>query len=359
MKHRRGEAQRRDTSVPAQEDGRGAVRTVNLERPGGTVHDTERSHPPPWQLSSRLVIAVALVVVLAAILVDVGRYYHAGSHGPRSIILPTQPHSYLGLYKRGSTSSYAGVNQFAHAIGRQPNIVSYYSSWNEPFQAGFAAAAVKHDSVPLVQMNPDHVNLAAIAAGRYDAYLSAFAGAVRSFKRPVIVGFGHEMNGSWFSWGYRHTRAAVFVAAWRHIVTLFRTRGAWNVTWLWTINVIDTKFGGVPAPTPWWPGSAYVTWVGIDGYYFKRSWTFAPLFGPTIKAVHALTHDPILIAETGAGKAAGQPAKIADLFAGTKAYGLLGFLWFDADGVHDWRITSPAALDAFRRYARTYQKPGS
>jgi hypothetical protein len=304
-------------------------------------------------------MVVALIVLAAAALVDIGRHYYAGSHGPQSIILPTRPHSYLGLYQRDSTSSYAGVDQFAHAIGRQPNIVSYYSSWNEPFQVGLATAAVKHGAVPLVQMNPTHVNLAAIAAGKYDGYLSTLAGAVRSFKRPVIIGFGHEMNGSWFSWGYRHTRATVFVAAWRHIVTVFRTHGAWNVTWLWTINVIDTNFGGVPAPAPWWPGSSYVTWVGIDGYYFKRSWTFAPLFGPTIKAVHALTHDPILIAETGAARAAGQPAKITDLFAGTRAYGLLGFLWFDAPGVHDWRITSSAALGAFRRYARTYQSPAS
>lgn len=28
----------------------------------------------------------------------------------------------------------------------------------------------------------------------------------------------------------------MFVAAWRHIVTIFHGRGADNVTWLWTIN---------------------------------------------------------------------------------------------------------------------------
>ena len=32
-----------------------------------------------------------------------------------------------------------------------------------------------------------------------------------------------------------------------------------------------------------------MTWVGIDGYYLKPSWQFAPLFGPTIGAVRALT----------------------------------------------------------------------
>ena len=64
-------------------------------------------------------------------------------------------------------------------------------------------------------------------------------------------------------------------------------------------------------PNPWWPGSSYVTWVGIDGYYLKPSWKFAPLFGPTIGVVQELTADPILIAETGAVPASGQPAKIS------------------------------------------------
>jgi hypothetical protein len=146
------------------------------------------------------------------------------------------------------------------------------------------------------------------------------------------------------------------VTAWRHIVTLFRAHGASNVTWLWTVNIINLR-GAIPSPGPWWPGSAYVTWVGIDGYYFQRSWSFAPLFGPTIKAVHTLTHDPILISETGAGRIAGQAAKIRDLFAGVRAYGLLGFLWFNSVAIQDWRVNGPEARAAFRRGVRAYRKP--
>src|SRR5204862_2804030 len=138
--------------------------------------------------------------------------------------------------------------------------------------------------------------------------------------------FGHEMNGNWYSWANGHTSPAAVRAAWRHIVTVFRQQGARNVTWLWTVNVMDPK-RGILSPARWWPGSSYVTWVGIDGYYLKRSWTFASLFGPTIKAVRELTLAPILITETAAVPAAGKPTKIADLFAGIRAYGLLGFVW--------------------------------
>jgi hypothetical protein len=101
--------------------------------------------------------------------------------------------------------------------------------------------------------------------------------------------------------------------------------------------------------------------VGIDGYYLKPDWQFAPLFGPTIASIHALTRDPILIAETGATAIADQPAKIADVFAGIHAYGLLGLVWFDSTNTirQDFTVSSPAAVAAFRAGASTFTRPGS
>jgi mannan endo-1,4-beta-mannosidase len=304
-----------------------------------------------------LPLAVAAVAVAGAVLAAV---LYGGPAGPQS----SAPSSYLGVYVAGVPGSYAGVSAFTAATGVSPGLVVYYSGWQERFQPGFAGQAAGHGAVPLVQMEPTGASLAAIASGRYDAYLRSYAAAVRSFGRRVILSFGHEMNGYWYSWGYRHTSPAVFVAAWRHVVTVFRRQGVRNVTWLWTVNIIDTH-GGIASPGPWWPGSRYVNMVGVDGYYLKPGWTFASLFGPTIKAVRALTLDPVLISETGAAPAVGQPAKIADLFAGVRAYGLLGFVWFDAIahrelpryGVRDWRLTGPEAFAAFRRGARAYRWP--
>jgi len=273
--------------------------------------------------------------------------------------LSTIPGSYLGVYADGAPMSYAGVTAFTTATGVRPRLVVYYSGWWEPFQANFATTAAKHGALPLVQIDPTHISLAAIASGRYDAYLTSYAQAVRAYREPVILSFGHEMNGIWFSWGYRYTSPAVFVAAWRHIVTLFRAVGTPNVTWLWTVNIIKTGNGQIPSPAPWWPGSSYVTWVGIDGYYLKPSWQFVPIFGPTIAAVRELTGDPILIAETSATPAASQPAKISDLFAGIHTYGLLGFVWFDDVASHDYRINGPAAIAALRHGAKTYSSPTS
>ena len=141
------------------------------------------------------------------------------------------------MYATGVPESYAGVSAFTAATGVRPNVVVYYSGWYEPFKVSFAAAAARHDAVPLVQIDPTDVSLAAIASGHYDSYLRSYAAAVKAFGSRVILSFGHEMNGHWYSWGYQHTSPAVFVAAWRHVVTVFRAVGARHVTWLWTVNI--------------------------------------------------------------------------------------------------------------------------
>ena len=101
--------------------------------------------------------------------------------------------------------------------------------------------------------------------------------------------------------------------------------------------------------------------MGIDGYYLKSSWQFAPLFGPTIARVRTLTSAPILIAETGATSAAGQPGKIADVFAGMHAYGLLGLVWYDSTNSvgQAFGIDSSEGFDAFRKGASSITRPGS
>jgi beta-mannanase len=134
-------------------------------------------------------------------------------------------------------------------------------------------------------------------------------------------------------------------------VTLFRSEGADNVTWLWTINQDRYNTGPVAS---WWPGAGYVTWVGIDGYYVRPSDTFANVFGKTIDQVREFTHMPVLLSETAVGPEAGQFIKINDLFAGMHQYNALGLVWFDKNQnqgpLHqDWRIEgSPAAESAFQ-----------
>ena len=291
-------------------------------------------------------LAVACALVTWTYVVPQHRSLEHSAVSTRSTTSPG-----LGVFEPNEWETWAPVERFASAVGRNPGIVLLYSGWPEPWQAKFAAMAYAHGAEPFVQIEPVGVTLNSIVAGRSDAYLRSYAASVRRYGHPVILSFGAEMNGSWYSWGSGHTRPDVFVAAWRHVVSVFRRSGARNVRWLWTVN--STNATAAPLKR-WWPGNSYVNIVGIDGYYYRRADTFESVFGTTITEVRRFTRTPILISETATGPVAG-PAKIADLFAGVREYHLLGLVWFDETQHHgiyhqDWRLEdSPAALGAFRK----------
>jgi glycosyl hydrolase family 26 len=303
-------------------------------------------------MRSRLVMLLAVLIAAAGLTLTAVRLVsRTSAPAVAHASLPPRLASYLGVYEDGSPPDYGPVGDFTHTVSRQPNLVGYFSGWAEPFAAGFAARLRAHGIIPFVQIDPTYASVPAIAAGEYDDYLRGYAASVRAFGHAVVIGFGHEMNAPWYSWGYGHVRPGVFVAAWRHIVTIFHSQGADNVTWLWTINQDRPGTGPISS---WWPGSAYVTWVGIDGYYFRPADTFASVFGSTIREVRALTGKPILLSETAVGPNAGQFTKIGDLFSGMRQYRTLGLVWFDKvqhDGIYhqDWRIENdPQADAAFR-----------
>lgn len=240
---------------------------------------------------------------------------------------------------------------FMKVTSVRPDVVEHYIEPGDSFSAEFAGTAV-----PLIQIMPFNVPLAAIVGGYDDGWLGSYAAAVAAYRRPVILGFAPEMNGTWYAWGYGHVTPAQYVAAWRHVVSVFRSAGALNVTWLWTVNVEVIGSGGtsrVGSPAAWWPGAAWVGWTGIDGYYYSGSEDFAGVFGPTIAAVRALGR-PALISETSVAPAAGQAAKIPGLFVGARDAGLLGLVWFNLPGNRAWPLGSPAALAAFRAAVSEY-----
>lgn len=321
------------------------------------VRSTETSSLGHRARPVKMIVAIA-AAALVVIGVGVG-FLVENLSSPSYPIHPTKFVRYFGLHEPDAPNSYSGIDQFAQSAGRQPNIVSYYSPWLESFQAGFASSAEEHGAITLVQIDPQNVSLKSIANGKYNSYLQSYAMAVRNFDSPVVLSFGHEMNGNWSSWGFQHTPPAVFVAAWQHIVKAFRSAGANNVIWLWTVNVVDAK-PLIPDPSPWWPGRQYVTWIGIDGYFYLHAQTFSQVFGPTIVDVRMLSSDPILIAETGAEQSAGQASKIDALFAGARQYGLSGFVWFDENVQgRSWRIDDPEVFAALHRDSEAFMKAPS
>jgi hypothetical protein len=306
----------------------------------------------------RIVMLLAFVIAAVAVGFTGARFTYLPATPPSvHASLPSAPASYLGVFENGSPPSYGPIEQFAKAAGAEPNLIGYYSGWAQPFPTSFADSVHRHGVIPFVQIDPTLASVAGIADGDYDGYLQLYAESVADYGHPVVIGFGHEMNAPWYSWGYGHVLPSTFVAAWRHIVTVFSQQGADNVIWLWTIQA-DEPGTGQPI-SAWWPGPRYVKWVGIDGYYSKPGDSFASIFAKTIEQVRTFTGKPILLAETAVGRGDNQFANILDLFNGMTRYKTLGLVWFDKDlrqqtddpswARQDWRIEDSAlAEEAFQ-----------
>lgn len=241
----------------------------------------------------------------------------------------------------------ASLQSFAAATHVKPAIIEYYVTFWQALDLGRARSVYENAGFPIVQVDPTGISLADIAHGRYDTYLRRVAREVVRFRCPIALSFGHEMNGKWYGWGYRHTQPTVFIAAWRHMHSLFASAGVKNVIWLWTINRV------APGESPisnWWPGAQFVNWIGIDAYYRKTTSRFTSVFGNTLRDLHMFTRKPTLVTETGVPARPGQAAQISDLFAGAKKGGLFGVVWFDIDAKQHWRLEGrPVAVTAFQR----------
>ena len=300
---------------------------------------------------------VTIAAVIAAVLLAAaGCLTPLRSQQPLTPV-PAPANPVVGVYEPGAPGSWQQIAEFTDATGVKPGIVVYYSSWDQPFSTSFAQAARDHDAYVLVQLEPKDVTLTSIAAGGSDAYLRSYAAAVVAFGHPVILSFGHEMNGTWYSWGYGHASPAMFVAAWRHVVRVFRAAGAANVTWLWTVNSIQ---GASSSLSQWWPGAAWVDWTGIAGYFYRATDTFGWVFGSTIAGIRTFSSAPMLIAEASVGTTADRGSQIDSLFAGVRAQHLAGVVWFDAAqhaGLYhqDWHLEDdPAAIAAFTAAVATH-----
>ncbi|MBO0801837.1 MAG: hypothetical protein J2P25_02015 [Nocardiopsaceae bacterium] len=313
---------------------------------------------------------LAVAVALAAVALAAG----CGSASPssstpgrpspaahRQLWQPRTP--VIGVTTADAPRSYSGTEAFDNATGVKANLVMYYSGWQEDFKTAFARQADKNGATVLVNIDTQGgAQLGAIAAGRYDTYLKRFASEINAFGHPVVVSFDHEMNGTWYPYGYTHVASAEFVAAWRHVHRVIDETTA-LVTWMWTINIYAGNRTGPLAPL--YPGDAYVDVIGIDGYDYSGTQPPAKTFGTTIHDAHELAPSkPMMIAETSVAPGPNAATQTTELFQVVKAGRLLGVLWFDVDRTHytqgtdrhDWRLEDdPAALAAFRAAVREYR----
>jgi hypothetical protein len=113
--------------------------------------------------------------------------------------------------------------------------------------------------------------LANILAGKFDEDLRAWARDAKEFGTPLLVEWGTEPNGKWFSWNGKWNGGATegpprYVAAYRHIVDLMRAEGAANLQWIWHVNWLDQPEAKWNRFENYYPGENYCDWVALSAY---------------------------------------------------------------------------------------------
>lgn len=258
---------------------------------------------------------------------------------------------YFGVAVPGAPISMKNVDAYTRTTGKQPNLIEYYAGWGDGFDATGVRNAWAEGALTLMSWEPFDTTVADIAAGTSDAYIKKYATAVRKLNLPVVIDFADEFNGHWEKWGTSHVTPAQYVAAWRHIHRTFVDAGATNVIWAWSPNIVNPVKN--VRLKPYYPGDAYVDWVGLIGYFtLGEDNAFGSVFGPTHDQIRTFTKKPMLLLETAAMPGERRRADVRNLFAGVEADDMLGFIWFDYKKRADWRLeTSPLALKEFKRLA--------
>lgn len=258
----------------------------------------------------------------------------------------------FGAYTKGGVwDGMTPVYQLESEIGRRLDIVHWYMSWSTPYDVSMVESAMAGGRLPLITWEPDGQSLAGIAAGTYDGILRAFADGVKATPGTVYVRPFPEMNGNWEPWNGDPT---LFVKAWRHMVDVFRQQGADNVRWVWCPNVTDEPNTPANAMENYYPGSAYVDVLGLDGFNWgtSQSWSqwqsFQQIFARPYARVTALGPQPVWIVEVASTSSGGDKATwVTNMLADNALPRVKALVWFNQNKETDWRLdNSPAVLAA-------------
>ena len=221
--------------------------------------------------------------------------------------------AHAAAYAPPAGKVYAGVTggrapdfrSFQREVGSHPPVFQFFTTWDASPTYAFRNAAevdarlMLHIGAGVIPGDPRNISPRAIARGRGDAYLLRLNRDIAAAGEPVYVRLMSEMNGHWNSYsafdargrsrGAAHT-TAWFRQAWRRSTVILRggdvaainahlarlglprvqttatTLAKAPVSMQWVPQTAGSPPIRANAPRAYWPGAAYVDWVGTDFY---------------------------------------------------------------------------------------------
>lgn len=262
----------------------------------------------------------------------------------------------------GVQATTSEINNWQTLADYKLDTVMAYVDWSTNFssiQNTFMSAIYNNGSEAIITWEPWGLSNNDISQGRKDSYIRQMASDMKAFNKEIYISLMHEANGNWYDWAIGDSNVnnnQTYIAAYRHVVDIFRQVGANKVKFIWNINAGSSGAG--TSFTGHYPGDAYVDYVAIDGYNWgnTQSWgstwqSFDSIFASPYQALSSI-NKPIFITEFSCTEKGGNKAQwITETFNTIRAkYPRIKLVsWFGENKEQDWRInSSSAALAAFR-----------
>jgi glycosyl hydrolase family 26 len=306
-------------------------------------------------------------MALVGALVGTAAISTIGAAGTAGAATPTT--KYLGVFRETTPTEIASGTTSTYGV--TPASVVWFDAWStgKSFPISEAKALWSRGIVPNFTWEPwnpalglndsAQIHLQDIVNGTWDSYIRARAGEFAAVGSPIMLRWGHEFNGNWYPWSVsvNGSNPTLYVNAYRHVHDLVRAAGATNVQWVWTYNSDSSSADSWNDPATAYPGSAYVDWVGIDGYNwgFGPSWdpngnhwvSFSSIYSAAYQKARSIApNKPVTIAEIASSEDGGNKAAwINDMSAQLRSgnYPDLKLIsWFDQDKEEHWSGSSTA-----------------
>lgn len=242
----------------------------------------------------------------------------------------------------------ASLTSIENTVGKPANIQAIFWGWDDTFPTTFNSLGA---GKTLVIFWEPSFNFDAINDGSKDAYIAAFAKGAKTYAatHPLILVPFDEPNLAEEIWGDTGSNTpAKFVAAWKRIHDIFVANGATNVKFAIAYNNEST--GTHKNFSDYYPGSAYVDYVGVDGFNFGNPWMSpSQVFASSIATISTFGK-PIYIFSTASAAGSQKAAWITSFGSYVKTIpNIQGWVWFNENKEQNWLVNSDAAsLAAFK-----------
>ncbi len=261
----------------------------------------------------------------------------------------------------GSTPTQSNIQSFQTLGQRKLDFVETYINWSTNFSSvkASADATYSNGSKLLLTWEPWEYDTVKIKNGDADSYIQQMADDIKAYGKEIWMRPLHEANGNWYPWGIGDSKVNTndsYIAAFRHIVDIFKARGVTNVKWVFCINCSNVGTGASFLGN--YPGDNYVDYTAIDGYNWgtTQSWgstwqSFDQIFSQSYNTLCQI-QKPILITEFSSAEQGGNKAQwITETFntIRSSAYSrIIAAIWFNENKETNWTInSSDTALNAF------------